>query len=122
MSKFSPIEFFESVKYYQGDRSPIDACKEENGYSAGWQHHKGRNPHHYEYWMDNFDEGGESLIIPKNYALELLKLGKTYCEVAREFKVSDNAIRKWVKSLGLNPSHYGRDGKKNKERVCSSAV
>ena len=28
LSKFSPTEFFESVKYYQGNRSPIDACKE----------------------------------------------------------------------------------------------
>ena len=50
LSKFSPVEFWESVKYYQGNRSPIDACKEENGYSMAWQHHKGRNPHHYEYW------------------------------------------------------------------------
>lgn len=25
MSKFSPIEFWEGVKYYQGDISPIDA-------------------------------------------------------------------------------------------------
>ena len=25
MSKFSQIEFFTSVKYYQGNRSPIDA-------------------------------------------------------------------------------------------------
>lgn len=58
----------------------------------------------------------------KKEALQMLNDGKSYCEVAREFKVSDNAIRKWVKSLGLNPSHYGRDGKKNKERVCSSAV
>lgn len=33
LSKFSPIEFFEGAKYYQGDRSPIDACKEINGYS-----------------------------------------------------------------------------------------
>ena len=36
LSKFSPIEFFESVKYYQGSRSPIDACKEVNGYSNAW--------------------------------------------------------------------------------------
>lgn len=72
MSKFSPIEFFESVKYYQGDRSPIDACKEDKGYSEGWLHHKGRNPHHYEYYMDNFDNGGEALIMPKKYALELI--------------------------------------------------
>lgn len=49
ISKFSPIEFWESVKYYQGNRSPIDACKEDKGYSMAWLHHKGRNPHHYEY-------------------------------------------------------------------------
>jgi len=30
LSKFSPTEFFESVKYFQGNRSPIDACKEAN--------------------------------------------------------------------------------------------
>ena len=41
LSKFSPVEFFESVKYFQGDRSPIDACKAENGWSKAWMHHKG---------------------------------------------------------------------------------
>jgi DNA-binding NarL/FixJ family response regulator len=29
----------------------------------------------------------------KKEALKLLSYGKSYCEVAREFKVSDNAIR-----------------------------
>ena len=72
LSKFSPIEFFESVKYYQGNRSPIDACKEKKGYSKGWQHHKGRNPHQYEYWVDNLDHGGEALIMPREYAFEMI--------------------------------------------------
>ena len=72
LSKFSPVEFCESVKYYQGNRSPIDACKEENGYSMAWQHHKGRNPHHYEYWQDNFDNGGTPLKMPYKYALEMV--------------------------------------------------
>ena len=72
LSKFSPIEFFESVKYYQGNRSPIDACKEKKGYSKGWLHHKGRNPHHYEYWIDNLDQGGEALIMPREYAFEMI--------------------------------------------------
>ena len=72
LSKFSPVEFWESVKYYQGNRSPIDACKEENGYSMAWQHHKGRNPHHYEYWQDNFDNGGTPLKMPYKYALEMV--------------------------------------------------
>ena len=30
LSKYSPTEFFESVKYFQGDGSPIDACKKAN--------------------------------------------------------------------------------------------
>lgn len=72
ISKFSPTEFFESVKYYQGDRSPIDACKEANGVSKAWMHHKGRNSHHYEYWQDNFDNGGVSIQLPLYDAIELL--------------------------------------------------
>lgn len=51
LSKFSPTEFWESVQYFQGTRSPIDACKEENGYSNAWLHHKGHNKHHYEFWQ-----------------------------------------------------------------------
>lgn len=72
MSKFSPTEFFESVKYYSGTRSPIDVCKEENGYSKAWLHHRGRNPHHYEYWTDNYDSGTISNPMPFECALEML--------------------------------------------------
>lgn len=53
LSKYSPIEFWSGVKYFQGNRSPIDAEKEDIGFSFAWQHHKGRNPHHWEYWVDN---------------------------------------------------------------------
>lgn len=52
LSKYSWIEFSTGVRYFQGNRSPIDAEKEEKGYSMGWLHHKGRNPHHWEYWID----------------------------------------------------------------------
>lgn len=72
LSKFSPTEFWESVKYYQGTSSPIDACKKANGWSAAWLHHKGRNKHHYEYWQDNFDNGGTPLEMPPKYKLEML--------------------------------------------------
>jgi hypothetical protein len=50
LSKFSPTEFWESVKYYSGTGSPINTSKKLNGYSKAWLHHKGRNKHHYEYW------------------------------------------------------------------------
>lgn len=84
VSKYSPTEFFESAKYFQGDSSPINACKKANGYSKAWLHHKGRNTHHYEYWQDNFDKGGESLQMPFKDALELicdyLAAGRAYGE------------------------------------------
>lgn len=89
-SKFSPIEFFESVKYYQGTSSPIPACKKAKGYSLAWQHHKGRNPHHYEYWIDNIDNGGTPIKIPYKYVLEMiadyLAAGKTYQGKSFTFK------------------------------------
>ena len=72
MSKLSPTEFWESVKYYSGTRSPIDACKEDKGISFAWMHHKGRNPHHYEYWQDNFDNGGEAKEMPWKYKVEMI--------------------------------------------------
>lgn len=71
-SKFSPTEFWESVRYYQGTRSPIDACKEDKGVSRAWLHHKGRNSHHYEYHQDNFDKGGTPLKMPYKDAVEML--------------------------------------------------
>ena len=52
LSKYSPVEFGTGVKYYQGDRSPNAAEREEKGYSEAWLHHKGRNKHHFEYWID----------------------------------------------------------------------
>ena len=78
MSKFSPTEFMESAKYYNGKISPIDVCKKENGYSKAWLHHKGRNTHHYEYWQDNFDKfkkdpkAGTALIMPFYDTVEMI--------------------------------------------------
>ena len=71
MSKFSPTEFFESIKYYQGDRSPIGACKRANGYSKAWLHHKGRNKHHSEYWYDE-QAPDPTPIIPYKYVAEMI--------------------------------------------------
>lgn len=35
-------------------------------------HHKGRNKHHYEYWQDNFDNGGKPIEMPMKYKKEML--------------------------------------------------
>ena len=74
LSKFSPEEFFESAKYYRGYRSPIGVCRRENGVSRAWLHHKGRNRHHYEYWIDystkkTGDINLEGMPMPKKYII-----------------------------------------------------
>ena len=72
LSKFSPTEFRESVKYYNGKRSPLAVSREINGYSKAWLHHKGRNKHHWEYWIDGYNKGGYGCIMPFNYACEMI--------------------------------------------------
>ena len=52
LSKYSPTEFFRGAKYYLGTRSPNEKERELHGYSTAWMHHKGRNRHHFEYWVD----------------------------------------------------------------------
>ncbi len=71
LSKYSPIEFFEGVRYFSKTYSPIKECKEVNGYSEAWLHHKGRNKHHFEYWYD-YNAPLETPIIPYKYVVEMI--------------------------------------------------
>lgn len=76
LSKYSPTEFIPGVKYYSGKRSPNEGEREEYGYSFAWMHHKGRNKHHFEYWVDyNLDtKRYEPVEMPYNYVAEM------YCD------------------------------------------
>ena len=71
LSKYSYIELKTGFTYYQGFRSPIDAQKEDIGYSLSWLHHKGRNKHHWEYWLDNSANGVIAVEMPVNYVVEM---------------------------------------------------
>ena len=74
LSKYSPTEFIQGVRYYQGTRSPNNAEREAKGYSEAWLHHKGRNKHHYEYWIDYNPKTGIPLTcakMPDKYFLEM---------------------------------------------------
>ena len=75
LSKYSPSEFMVGVRYYQGDRSPNNAEREEKGYSSAWLHHKGRNKHHYEYWIDysavEIPGGFKPAQMPRRYVVEM---------------------------------------------------
>lgn len=71
LSKYSFEEFGESIKYYTGTKSPISECKEKNGYSRAWLHHKGRNKHHLEYWVD-LTAPNPAPVIEYKYVAEMV--------------------------------------------------
>ena len=84
LSKYSPTEFIPGCIYYQGDHSPNEAERLARGYSSAWLHHKGRNRHHLEYWIDYAADGSGmcGMKMPLNYVLEMfcdrVAASKTY--------------------------------------------
>jgi hypothetical protein len=95
LSKFTPTEFFESVKYYQGNRSPIGVCRRETGMSKAWLHHKGRNKHHIEYWLD--PECKIQPMMPYPYAVECVcdKLAATRVYAGKNYS-RDLPLKHWL--------------------------
>ena len=83
LSKYSPTEFLQGARYYQGVRSPNAAEREVKGYSEAWMHHKGRNRHHYEYWTDMNMERRvyESVPMPRKYLVEQVMDRRAACIV-----------------------------------------
>lgn len=79
LSKYSPTEFLVGARYYQGNRSPNNAEREDLGLSYSWLHHKGRNRHHYEYWLDYSTKPGGGINgsgitpcrMPLRYVIEM---------------------------------------------------
>lgn len=75
MSKYSPTEFIPGCRYYQGTRSPNDMERRVKGYSSAWLHHKGRNKHHLEYWVDYAPGTGrpmDGIKMPLRYVCEMV--------------------------------------------------
>lgn len=76
LSKYSPTEFLVGCRYYQGYRSPNNAEREDTGLSKSWLHHKGRNKHHFEYWVDYGLGPCDTIIVgvemPRRYVAEMI--------------------------------------------------
>lgn len=102
LSKYSPTEFFEGAKFYLGDRSPTEAARAANGYSAAWMHHKGRNRHHFEYWTDYNPQTkrAEPVKMPINYVKEM------FCD-----RVAAGKIYLGDKYTNNNPIEYFQKGR-----------
>ena len=101
LSKYSPTEFWMGAKYYQGNRSPNAAEREEKGYSEAWMHHKGRNRHHYEYWTDMSHQTRqyEPIQMPRKYLVEMVMDRRAACIVYEgDAYTSGSALRYFERS------------------------
>ena len=106
MSKYSPTEFKVGLKYYQGTRSPNNAEREDKGYSSAWLHHKGRNEHHYEYWIDYSSRvpGGMLPVpMPRKYIAEMIMDRIAACKVYNGDNYTNTSALDYYK-LGLDPA------------------
>ena len=94
MSKFSLTEFAPSVKYFSGRLSPNAVDRKVSGSSKAWLHHKGRNKHHFEYWID-FSASVEGYAfgckMPLKYVAEMIADRYAACVAynGAEYKKSD---------------------------------
>ena len=108
LSKYSPSEFIPGVKYYQdGHRSPNNAQREDEGVSKAWLHHKGRNKHHFEYWIDYDVDGSRTVLagmkMPAKYVAEMFcdRIAASRIYNKEKYKDSD-PLDYYIKGLG----HY----------------
>ncbi len=103
LSKYTPTEFIPGVKYFQGDRSPNNAQREIEGTSGAWLHHKGRNKHHYEYWIDypaDKEIGLVGMKMPVKYVVEM------FCDRVAASKTYNK--EKYTDADSLNYYYKGR--------------
>ena len=113
LSKYSCVEFFEGVRFYQGEYSPIHNAYKKLGYSNAWLHHKGRNRHHYEYWYD-YGLEKPAILMPYKYFAEMV------CDQLAAGMVYDGD--KWNNSSQLKYWMRAREKAQIDERIDKALV
>jgi hypothetical protein len=92
LSKYSPIEFWNGVKYYTGTSSPHVGERADKGFSEAWIHHHNRNKHHAEYWQDINKEGKSyACPMPDKYLKEMVCDRVAACMIYMKDKYDDIA-------------------------------
>ena len=105
LSKYAPVEFLSGAKYYDGSKSPNENERADVGYSKAWLHHKGRNKHHFEYWID-YDcvkKVAAPVKMPLNYVIEM------FCD-----RVAASKIYKKDEYTDACPIEYFERGKRTR--------
>ena len=128
LSKSSPSEFINGVKYFTGTASPHLGERKVNGYSVAWLHHKGHNKHHAEYWQDILPNGFTGPIpMPMKYFAEMMCDRIAASKIYLKDKYTDDApLNYYLSHIDENQfhpetraaletmlsylKHYGEDG------------
>ena len=108
LSKYSWTEFSVGAKYFQGNRRPNEAEREDKGYTSSWLHHKGRNKHHLEYWIDydleKRDGSMTGMKMPDNYIVEMFCDRVAASKIYKKEKYNDSSALEYFlngKSKGI---------------------
>ncbi len=110
LSKYGPTEFLVGCKYYRGYMSPNNAERAATGCSTAWLHHKGRNKHHLEYWID-YGAAEDSAVEEAHKGMCGMKMPVRY--VAEMFIDRVSASKNYQKEKYTDdaPLQYYRRGK-----------
>lgn len=75
LSKYTWPELRIGIHYYLDGQSPHNGERKAIGYSTAWLHHKGRNKHHAEYWIDYTPDPDDRHVagmkMPVKYVVEM---------------------------------------------------
>ena len=70
LSKFSKEEYDAYDKYFYGGNRSFSVV---NNFNYAWLSHIHNNPHHWQYWVLQYDdEPEEALEMPYNYVIEMI--------------------------------------------------
>lgn len=94
MSKFSPWEFIQYAKWFHGPHGikSVNVCIEKSskvkeGFLKGWQHHKDKNKHHWNYWSER------NLLMPEKYIRQMVcdweAMGVKFNNSAKEYYLAN---------------------------------
>ena len=109
LSKYTFVEFSAGAKYYLGYKSPNYAERMDKGVSLAWLHHKGRNKHHFEYWIDYSLNGDHRLVgmeMPVKYVVEMYCDRVAACKnYQKEAYTDSSALEYFNKGKGILVMH-----------------
>ena len=109
LSKFRPVEFWRSVKYFDGKKSPtIVERKNHDNFSYICVAHTGRNKHHWQYWVDYTREDIVVNRLPfKNnleYVADILSASKVYNPKAFTLMVAHDYFKEHSQTYLMHPA------------------